>query len=154
MTETSFQKELISSFCHIFGERGYIKKIPDSYPAKGETRFTPPKPFDLFGYVNNKGFAIELKHSKSRSFSIDKIKDHQFENLIKVEETGAISLIILKISHKKSDTAFIMLPSVVYREKEKEKYSFDDLESKFHKLEKTIVKNIIVWDLRFLAKWN
>lgn len=155
MKERDFQKQIIDSFRLIFGERGYIDKIPDFFtpPQKGpnQPRFMPKRPFDLFGYVAGKGFAIELKHEKGKSWRIDKVSNHQFTKLIQVEETGTTSLVILKITHKELDKAYILSPSVLYRDRDKIRYSWDDLESNFQPLEKTIVKNKFVWDLRFLA---
>ena len=73
----------------------WIYKIPDMFPTKG-TRFSLERPFDLEIVQDSEFNAIEAKAvKKSKFFAKDKLKDHQLENLEKVEYNGCKSYLLI-----------------------------------------------------------
>lgn len=165
MNERKFQKELITSFRLIFGERGYICKVPDffinpqEFKDDSKTRFMPKRPFDLFGFVDGLGFAIELKFTRARRWRLDNVKPHQIKNLVNVKKSNANSFIILLRETKKVLRAFIIDPDIFIAAISTEIYmepiiSFDLNNLTFPTLEKGSIHGKLVWDLSFLQVKN
>jgi penicillin-binding protein-related factor A (putative recombinase) len=64
-------------------------KIPD---PTGQYSSTISRPFDLFGIYNNRPIYIESKYASGlKSFDLQRIEDHQIENLISIKNLMPIA---------------------------------------------------------------
>jgi hypothetical protein len=76
------ESELNLIIKNTFNENEFCFKIPD-----GREGIAIQNPFDLFGVIQGRPSYIESKLIKGGiySFNFDKIEDHQFANLLKIE---------------------------------------------------------------------
>lgn len=78
-------------------ERGLAEKIPDATQGMGTKR-----PFDSFGAFNEKALYMEVKLIKGiYSFNFNKIKDHQFINLLAYKKYIDNSICIVPVGFYK-----------------------------------------------------
>ena len=108
MREKEFQLDFLKS-CKKAGF--YVKKIPDAIRSP-KVRFIPSKPYDLFAVHNGQFYAIELKYfrpkklkTKVSSFSLNRIRDNQLEELREVEKYGGKAFVVIVVDF--SETSFL-----------------------------------------------
>jgi penicillin-binding protein-related factor A (putative recombinase) len=92
-----FEKDLNRDLTRLFNNHGWAYKIPD--PPASVALSASPRPFDGFAAFRGFDFFYESKLIKNKisAFSISRIEDHQFENLLKLRELGKETAIILGI---------------------------------------------------------
>jgi hypothetical protein len=77
-----------ATICTIFknsviANKGWCAKIPDPASSFG---ISSQLPFDLFGVLNSKPLYCEVKYiSTLKSFDLQRIEDHQIENLMNIQ---------------------------------------------------------------------
>lgn len=81
----------------LFNVHGWAYKIPD--PPASVALTASPRPFDGLAAFKGFDFFYESKLIKNKitAFSIARIEDHQFENLLRLREIGKETAIILGI---------------------------------------------------------
>lgn len=93
MIEADFADEVLRYFNTIGCWSWQIKDEQVSKP--GADSFVSKKPFDIIGVSMGIPMALELKLSKSPTFQINHIKDHQAKALRAFELAGGIGLLVV-----------------------------------------------------------
>ena len=107
MDEKSFQLDFLKS-CKKAGF--YVKKIPDAIRSP-QARFIPSKPYDLFAVHDGQFYAMELKYfrpkelkTKVSSFSLNRIRDNQLEELREVEKHGGKAFVVIVVDFSETNS--------------------------------------------------
>jgi len=128
----------------IQGDLAY--KIPD---PTGQFINTIPRPFDLFGSVRGLPWYCEVKFlNKLQSFDLQRIEDHQIQNLLDLKEktVGALCWIVLAVKVARGDSRFYIFKDILdiaERRKNKRNYLKKELETLTYY---TVRKNLIEGD--------
>lgn len=84
----------VNNICHI--EK---RNLPIKIISKNQTKiqgFLNKKSFtDFFGIINGKFIDFETKQTNGNFFSLNMIKEHQIKHIIKINNYGGISFIVL-----------------------------------------------------------
>lgn len=91
------EKNFLTEYCRGLGMRNcWYYKIPDTPKFDGNmSRFTLQKPFDLIVLEKGLFIAVETKMCKSMSLGYDSIQEHQVRNLLAVEESGGVGVLMV-----------------------------------------------------------
>lgn len=92
MLEKDFNHDVVS----LFNKWGWAYKIPD--PSQDAAVSSSKRPFDGFAFFKDEGsffFESKLDKNKLQAFSLSRVEDHQYENLLKLKELGAITAVLL-----------------------------------------------------------
>jgi penicillin-binding protein-related factor A (putative recombinase) len=91
------EKDLNRDLVRLFKDHGWAYKIPD--PPASIALTASPRPFDGLAAFKGFDFFFESKLIKNKisAFSIARIEDHQFENLLKLRDLEKETAIILGI---------------------------------------------------------
>lgn len=95
MNERIFTLEVVKSL----NEQGaWAYKIPDVFGMSEDSRFIPPKPFDIIGIYEGKSFAIECKQFKQyQAFGLRCMQENQIDHLTEFILKGGNSFVFLNI---------------------------------------------------------
>lgn len=81
---------------NLFNTIGWAYKIPD--PGQESACSSGKRPFDGFAYFEGWGdfyFESKLSKHKLEAFSLDRVEDHQYKNLLELKRLGANTGVIL-----------------------------------------------------------
>lgn len=102
MLESDFNSIVVRSLKE---SNGYGYKIPDTFSIYTKQRSQAP--YDLFGYSQGKFICCESKWlPKPQAFNLNRLEDHQIENLIKAYEIlreNCISLFLIGVDFGRND---------------------------------------------------
>jgi hypothetical protein len=110
-----FEKDLNRDLTRLFNQHGWAYKIPD--PPASVALTASPRPFDGFAAFRGFDFFYESKLIKNKisAFSIARVEEHQFVNLLKLRELGKETAIILGIwIARKSYQLLLFDPQFLY----------------------------------------
>jgi penicillin-binding protein-related factor A (putative recombinase) len=110
-----FEKDLNRDLTRLFNQHGWAYKIPD--PPASIALAASQRPFDGFAAFRGFDFFYESKLIKNKisAFSIARVEEHQFENLLRLRELGKETAIILGIwIARKSYQLLLFDPQFLY----------------------------------------
>lgn len=90
----------------------YAYKIPDPSSQFGATT---QRPFDMFGIIQDKPFYCEVKYlNKLQSFNLERIEDHQIQNLVDIQRRmpNALCWIVLGVKNGRGDSRFYFFKDI------------------------------------------
>jgi hypothetical protein len=114
------ERDLNRDITRLFNVHGWAHKLPD--PPASVALTASPRPFDGFAAFKDFDFFYESKLIKNKiaAFSIARIEDHQFKNLLRLRELGKETAIILGIwIARKTYQILIFDPYFLYTFKDK-----------------------------------
>jgi len=88
----TFEREIFISFQYYL-PTAFFQRIYDM-------RYTPQKPYDFELFYKGIYFGMEAKHQKSH-LDFRRVKDHQRENMEKVEKNGGYSFFLIRLEDVK-----------------------------------------------------
>lgn len=103
------EKELNHDLVALFKSAGWAYKIPD--PSQESAISSSKRPFDGIAYFKDLGsfyFESKLDKHKLQAFSLSRVEDHQYENLLQLREMGALTAVILGFWIPRKDYYFFV----------------------------------------------
>lgn len=103
------EKELNHDLVVLFKSAGWAYKIPD--PSQESAISSSKRPFDGLAYFKELGgfyFESKLDKHKLQAFSLNRVQDHQYENLLQLRELGAVTAVILGFWIPRKDYYFFV----------------------------------------------
>jgi hypothetical protein len=105
MKESKLNADLI----RLFKTFGFAYKIPD--PAQSQVLTSSKRPFDGFARfsepVNDFYFESKLIKNSLKAFSLDRVEDHQWSNLLQIKRSGGLTAVILGVWIPRRDYWFL-----------------------------------------------
>jgi hypothetical protein len=132
MNEAALNHDLISLFK---GVDHFAYKIPD--PAKAQALSSSKRPFDGFARfpppVNDFYFESKLIKNSVKAFSLNRVEDHQWGNLLQIKRCGGLTAIILGVWTPRRDYWFLCFdPEFLLNLAERGKKSINKKELNFY----------------------
>ena len=103
------EKELNHDLVALFKSAGWAYKIPD--PSQESAISSSKRPFDGIAYFKDLGsfyFESKLDKHKLQAFSLSRVEDHQYENLLQLRTLGANTAVILGFWVSRKDYYFFV----------------------------------------------
>ena len=103
-----FEKDLNHDLVSLFNREGWSWKIPD--PDQRAMSSGGKRPFDGVAFFKDIGayyFESKLIKNKLQAFSLDRIEEHQYENLLRLRSLGAETALILGFWASRKDYWFM-----------------------------------------------
>jgi hypothetical protein len=103
------ESDLNTDLIRLFKAFGFAYKIPD--PAQTQALSASKRPFDGFARfsepVNDFYFESKLIKGDLKAFSLNRVEDHQLDNLLKIKEKGGFTAVILGVWKPRKDYWFL-----------------------------------------------